>query len=285
MRLYQGTYYNVEAELYHKDPCPEPSLSASIAKRIWQESSQHAWQYHPRLNPDFEPVHKRQFDLGAAAHVLLLENSSIRFLMIEADNYRTKKAQQARNDAYQEGLIPILIKEAEELTEMVSVIGIFLRQTELAGSFRGGVPEVTLTEFSNGFWKRCRLDWLPDDRRLILDYKTTSGSSKPETWIRTQLFNMHYDIQAYAYPHILSKVESIPPPRFVWLVQENKKPYACSLVGASPSVIESGKKKWRYACHKWKWCIEHNNWPAHDSRIHWAEVPAWSMAEIEERVV
>jgi hypothetical protein len=281
--LFQGVHYSIDAALYHSDPCPDPSLSTSIAKVIWQESPKHAWEKHPRLNLNFEPEHKRIFDIGAAAHALLLENDIDRFDIIYADNYKTKKAQQERKDAYNFGMIPVLERELDQVVAMTTAAAHFIMETELAGILSSGISEVTLAEFSSGFWKRCRLDWLTFDRSIILDYKTTGGSSKPESWIRTQLFPMSYDIQAYTYPHILSKIEGCYKPQFVWLVQETKRPYTCSLIGASPAVTASGRSKWRYATHKWKWCLEHGKWPAHDSRIHWADVPVWTMLENEER--
>jgi len=281
--ILQGTHYDIDGSIYHADPCPEPSLSASIAKIIWQESPAHAREHHPRLNLDFVPVNKRQFDLGAAAHAVLLEGDESNLVIVEADNYRTKAAQETRDAAYDSGLIPLFESNLTDVREMARIAKNFIEETELAGIFEVGNSEVTLVEFSDGFGKRCRLDWLTNDRFIILDYKTTGGSSKPETWIRRMLFPLHYDIQAYLYLYLNGLTGGVKEAKFIWLVQENEKPYACSLVGASPSVIESGKKKFKYAVHKWKYCIEHDKWPAHDSRIHWAESPSWNMAEVEER--
>ena len=40
---------NMPADAYHADPCEQPSLSASMAKVIWNQSMAHAHAYHPRL--------------------------------------------------------------------------------------------------------------------------------------------------------------------------------------------------------------------------------------------
>ena len=39
--------YTLSAEAYHADPCPEPSLSASIANVLLQRSPAHARIQHP----------------------------------------------------------------------------------------------------------------------------------------------------------------------------------------------------------------------------------------------
>ena len=60
MAQYQGVYYDMTTDEYHADPCPEPSLSASIAETIWRESPNHARNEHPRLNPNFEQTNKKR---------------------------------------------------------------------------------------------------------------------------------------------------------------------------------------------------------------------------------
>lgn len=278
-----GVYNNISESDYHADPCDTASLSASIAKIIWEKSPLHAWLAHPKLNPDYEPENKRQFDLGSAAHAVFLEKSESKLSVICADDYRTKAAQEARDEAYANNLIPVLERERDDVVIMASEAKKFIMETELAGMFDNGSSEITLIADYEGAKLRVRIDFLPADRLIIIDHKTGKVSPKPENWINRQLFRMNYDIQAYMY-QLLNELTGGPPnSKFIFLVQENTKPFACSLIGAGPSVIESGKKKFRYALHKWKWCLEFNKWPAYDTRIAWADVPPWQMAEVEER--
>nr|MBC8360902.1 PD-(D/E)XK nuclease-like domain-containing protein [Candidatus Desulfatibia profunda] len=278
-----GIYTDISEEDYHKDPSDIPSLSSSIAKIIWEKSPKHAWLAHPKLNPDYEPKNKTQFDIGNAAHAHLLEGDGLKIVVIDASDYRKKETQEKRDALYALGKVPVLSKDWINVKEMADVAKGFIAETELAGIFDNGKPEQTLIADYEGAMLRSRLDWLANDRLIILDYKSTGGSSKPEQWIRRQLFNMNYDIQVYHYPLMNELTGGPPNAKFIFLVQENTKPYACSLVGAGPSVIDSGKKKFRYALHKWKWCLEFNKWPAYDTRIAWADVPPWQMAEVEER--
>ena len=70
-RLAAGVH-QIDGEDYHRDPCPEASLSSTLAKTMLAQSPLHAWTASPRLNPDWEPVNKKTFDIGRAAHRAIL---------------------------------------------------------------------------------------------------------------------------------------------------------------------------------------------------------------------
>ena len=74
--------YQMPAEEYHADPCPEPSLSASLIKTLLARSPLHAWHEHPRLNPNVVKEERKEYDRGSAAHALLLEGED-RMAVIE----------------------------------------------------------------------------------------------------------------------------------------------------------------------------------------------------------
>ena len=56
--------FTMSEEMYHSDKIgSEITLSNSIAKIIIQQSPQHAWYAHPRLNPRHQSVDSDRFDL------------------------------------------------------------------------------------------------------------------------------------------------------------------------------------------------------------------------------
>jgi hypothetical protein len=57
---------------YHADPAPERGVASTLARVILSQSPLHAWTAHPRLNPAYEPVEKKTFDIGRAAHRAVL---------------------------------------------------------------------------------------------------------------------------------------------------------------------------------------------------------------------
>src|SRR3981189_2264883 len=61
-------------------------------------------------NPLYEPEAKSEFDIGVAAHLAVLEPSrqADSIVLIEAGDYRTTKAREARDAARAAGLGPLL---------------------------------------------------------------------------------------------------------------------------------------------------------------------------------
>jgi len=117
-----GVYPDISAEDYHADNfLPEPSLSSSIAKLLVTPGGTplHAWTESARLNPEFEREEKTMFDLGAAAHALLLGDPRD-FEICDYPDWRAKGAPFAREQARKVGMIPILAKHWERTIEMVA---------------------------------------------------------------------------------------------------------------------------------------------------------------------
>ena len=61
-------------------------------------------------NPLYEPEAKTEFDIGVAAHLAVLEpeRQARKIVPIEAGDYRTTKAREAREAARAEGKVPLL---------------------------------------------------------------------------------------------------------------------------------------------------------------------------------
>lgn len=286
IRIYAPGEYALSADEYHADPCPEPSLSSSIAKLLLDRSPLHAWTAHPWLNPDFKRETSRQFDLGAVAHAIMLGSGDV-FVVIDAADYRTKAAQEARAAAYAAGLIPVL---PDQLARVEAMVRAARRQLEAhedaAGVFRSGTPESTLVWQEGDTWCRCRLDWRPDPleprHACFDDYKTTAASAEPNAWSR-QLFSLGYDIQAAFYARGIEKILGTAEPIFRFVVQEVEPPYALSVISLPPHAVEIAAERVAEAIDIWRTCLRTGNWPGYPTRTAWVEPPGWYLAAWEER--
>lgn len=267
---------------YHADPCPEPSLSASIAGIIWHRTPLHGWMAHPKNPIGLVRTESGTFDLGSAAHAVILEGNEDKIAIIEADDWRTKAAKEARDVARTAGKIPMLPHQHAEVMAMTTAAHLAIQGSELDGIFSDGKPEQSVIAH-DGIWMRGRFDWLTTDRKIILDYKTVSRSANHESFLRSSVFQFGYDIQASMYLHLNQLTGGPEDAKFVWLVQETEAPYACSLCGASPSLIESGQRKLSRVIDQWTECMLTGEWPGYGKRIAWLEAPAWELAKVEER--
>jgi hypothetical protein len=269
----------LSAEEYHADPAPSASLSSSIANILLEQSPLHAWLAHPRLNPNYKPEQDSRFDLGSAAHMMLLEKSEERIVRVEAEDWRTKAAKEARDAAQAAGKYAVLERQYADIKEMCDAARKFIATTELAGILDDGDPEHTLVWQDGEVWCRARPDIMSKDRKILLDYKSTA-SAAPGVFSR-QIGRMGYDCQAEFYSRGIEVLTGALP-AFVFLAQEITPPYACSLVSLSNSYRFVGQTKVSKAQELWSKCLKTDSWPAYNTRIHWAEPAPWDLTQAEE---
>jgi hypothetical protein len=263
----------ITSEEYHSS-C---ALSSSLAYLICSQSPLHAWTAS-RLNPDYKRQEEEKFDIGTAAHALLLEGSAS-VAMLDYPDWRTKEAQEARVAFRAAGKLPILSKHWDDIRAMVAATGPQLDALKVDPPlFKDGEPEQSLFWEEDGIQCRARPDWLRDDRATIDDYKTTKGSANPESWTRT-LYQIGADIQAAFYLRGLLAINLpkvyIPQPSFRFVVQEQTAPYALSVVSLGPAALEIANRKVEYAIHKWRECLEKDEWPGYPARVCVAEIPGY----------
>jgi len=271
---------------YHDDPCPVPSLSHSLAKTLIGRSPRHAQLKHPQLNPNFTSEEKEAFDAGNAAESMLFGLGKIESLPFE--NYRTKEAQVKRDAARSAGRIPVLIDKMSALHEMrCAALDAIGANPDLSGLTLddGDAQRVCIwteeTDFGT-IWIRSKLDWISRERDLIIDYKTTSASAHPETWVKG-LLNSNGDLQPAFYLRA-NKATGGPQRKkahFVFLVQETYPPYSCSFVGVGPSLLQLGESKMERSFTLWGECMATKVWPGYPGRIVYPDPPAWAMQKLE----
>jgi PDDEXK-like uncharacterized protein DUF3799 len=277
--------YTMPAADYHADPCPAPSLSASVARELLSQSAEHARWAHPRLNAAYEPDVDSKFDVGTAAHAALLEGDDSNVVLVEADNWATKAAKAARDMARADGKTPILSRQWAEVVEMVKAARRQLathedKPTPLTGA---GKPEQTVVwQEADGAWCRARLDWLFNDHRIIDDYKTTPGTANPEVWCRRMLWSLGYDVQAAFYRRGVKAVTGIDP-TFRFIPQETYAPHALAVVALAPQAMELADRKVEHAISAWRECLRTGAFPGYPRRTVWAELPSWEEAQWVER--
>ena len=266
--------YKIPAEEYHSDPVVNPSLSRGVIMDILFRSPLHAWANHPRLNPACKPTNDHKFDIGQAAHSLFLEGID-KAEIIEADNWMKKESKERRDQAWQDGKIPLLTKEYDRVSEMVCAANKALGASELSGLFDGGDAELTYVWKDGPSWCRVRLDKITKDREIVLDYKTTGTSANPEDFIRL-ILSKGYDVQEVFYRRGVKAVEGIDP-KFILMVQENEPPYPCSFIGLSPEFHAMAEQKVIRGIDLWGNCMASGEWPGYPPRICWIDPPAWAL--------
>lgn len=273
--------YNIPAAVYHSDPCPAPSLSASVARTLLKKSPRHAWFNHPRLNPDFEQENKKVFDLPSAVHALFLERSGADIVIVEADSWRGKDAKDAREGAYAAGKIPLLTHEHEQSAAIVKAIDAQLPfHPEAAGAFREGKAEQTLVWQEAGVWLRIRTDWLTPPK-VVWDLKVT-GIDGPDAFQR-HAFDMGYDLRVGFYRRGVRAVLGIDDPQYRFLMVEKNPPHAIFVTALTPASLMIADAKAHRAIELWRECLKTDCWPGYPNETCYVDPPAWEEAAWENQ--
>ena len=282
MPIEQPGLYQIPLTEYIADPCPEPSLSASVAHTLITQSPLHAFVQHPRLNKGVIASGSTKMDIGTIVHGLVLEGDESRVVIVEADDWRTKVAKETRDAARLAGLVPVLAGDMGMIREIAAAAKSAIANSELAEAFTptAGKAEQTLVWQEGDIWLRSRPDWLTHNHRLIIDLKTTTGSAEPSAWMRTMLGNGN-DLQAVLGLRGIKKLDPTSRCQFVFWVVETSPPYGTSFIGLDPVFIDMAERKLERAIQLWSDCSSMNVWPGYPSRICWISPPAWAYTNEE----
>lgn len=299
--------FDLDAARYHTDPLWEPSLSASIAKVLINDSPLHAYLQHPRLgNVPKKPT--PAMERGTLIHDLVLGQIDPQppkpdplIDVCEFKDWRTKAAREAKHLVLARGRIPKtpaeydkyeveLAEQWEEMQDAIAVANCVLDHLGEAGLMPDGLVEHV------GVWQedtsigpvlcRCRIDNLWPATAGILDLKTT-WKAKPEMLPKT-ILDLGYDVQQAAYTSFVRKLlpDMAGRESFTFAFCEELPAGSDVRAITVPATINGefraiGDAKWARACKTWRECLDSNKWP-HYAGIgiltRHMEPPAWAMA-------
>lgn len=273
--------YRLSADAYHDDCAPGPSLSSSGARTLIEECPAAFW-WNSYLNPAYQPEQKKSFDLGHAAHTALLEPDSWRerVVVIEAADYRTKAAQEARDGAWAEGKVPLLPEHRDTIFAMRDAL---LAHPLAARAWENGwaEPSFVWQDTETKAWLKCRPDFLPDHRRWIIDYKTTT-SAHPRHFARRTAEHGYFQ-QAAWYIDGIGAVTGESPKEWFFVVQETKPPYLVSVFKLDQRAIDFGAAMNRRAIDLFAECVATGKWPGYAETATIVSLPSWVEFQLEER--
>ena len=275
LNLKPGIYRGISEEHYRADPCPIPSLTQSLAKLIIERAPKLAWTECPSLNPNYEANNDPKFDVGNASHRLILGRGKD-FEILDYPDWRSKSAQDAREEAAEAGKIGILLHQFEQASDMAQAAGRQLGQHEDSSAFTNGSAEVMICWQEAGIWFRSLIDWLHDDLRTVDDYKSSGMSMAPHILgYRAEAAGWH--IQAAFIERGLDILDPAGAGRrrFRFIAQETDKPHLLNVMHMNEHWMTMGRKKVQVAINLWRWSMESGKWPGYPQRAIVPEYPGW----------
>lgn len=193
--------HQISAERYHADPAPEPSLSSSLAKTLIAETPLDAWCDSQRLNPNYEAPEDTDFDVGHAAHRLVL-GAGAEFAecpaqyLSKSGTMGTNAARDWADECRDSGIVPLSPKNfnavhayADAVRDALKIHGI---------RFDPARSELAAFAQFDGVWNRMMADNAPVKSPYIYDLKTTGRGVSPDEMSKV-VSNMRYDISTVHY--------------------------------------------------------------------------------------
>jgi hypothetical protein len=291
-----GFYFasEVSMEQYLADPCDVPSLSSGAAHDLLTKSPAHVYANHPRFGERAQDDNAAS-DMGTIAHALLL-GGELKICEIDPQEYPAKNGnipegwtnvaiREARDTARDNGLIPVLKGSIRAAYDMRDAAREFIARSELAGLLDDLESEVTQIWQVGSSWMRARHDGLNHVMKYRMSYKTTQMSAAPGPFVRTSVVPSGYDVALAFYRQGFEVLTQDTTWQDVILVQEQRAPYACSLIGLDPAMWAIAQEKVARAQRMWAYCLEENQWPGYSGLVHYASPTPWQLAESEARML
>lgn len=292
-------FHSISEEAYHADPAITPSLSSGVLSKIVLGTLADAREAHPRLNPAYESADSTKFDLGSVAHTLLLGKGQD-IAVIDAEDWRTKAAKEARDEAIKQNKQPCLLSTYETAECMVATARDQLSADPAnrdAFNPRMGVPEqvaiAALDTLSGPILCRAMVDWqqnvVPTGNEhalIVYDYKTFAPGADPENFVR-YLFREARDVQDPFYRMILAKLLMLDPQRdiaFRFVVQSPKPPYLLSVIELDMQAAEFAFERAAWGMQQWAAANRDNAWPGYLPRTHYVSPPNYELHRWAEKM-
>lgn len=281
-----GAYAGMPEYAYHR----HPALSSSGAKKLTPPSTP---AHYAQWRRD-DRVAKRQFEIGRAAHTMVLGTGpTIHVLPEDVTSWQTKAAREERDFARELGRVPVLDREYKELEAMAEEIRrhpvasfLFQRQRYENGRLidATGEPEVSLfwRDEMAGVDKRCRLDWLSflltrEGVLLVPDYKTCVSAS-PEAIDRAlRDYGYHQQAQWNTEGIQALGLAGGAPVLFVFVFQEKTAPYLVNVQAVHWQTLQVAERKNHEAVQLFRRCTESGEWPGYGFPIGHAQLPYWEL--------
>ena len=275
--------YDVREYVYHNDPCPEPSLSAGVAKTLLDLSPAHAALRHPRLTGEpYTPDTK--MNIGAAAHQVVLEETWDRIVVCDFADWKKKDARAMRDAAFNEWKTPILLRHVD----VVEAMALSLKSSGyLLNTSKGALNEQSAFWQEDDVWVRTRPDQFEVREKYIeiRDLKTTQIKATPRHWGRRQIWE--YSMQHGLYRRGMSTLFPGLEIRFRFVVQETEPPYGVGMFDFDDAGYDYADINAIRAIDLWRTCMETyppdggEPWPSYPKGLNTVESPYWIREAVE----
>lgn len=218
-------------------------------------------------------IHKDAYTFGSAVHSLALEDDTSLFEVVDAANWMTKAAKEAKADALANGKYPMLPKE---YAQVIACHDSIMAHPMARKALTGHIAEQSVFHIGDD---GVRVKVRPDAYKpgLIVDLKTTI-SADPNEFARTA-FNLGYFISAAMYTDVW-KQSTGEDVGFLFLLVEKTAPYLVSVVELDTEALDYGRSMVERGKRIYRDCTESGEWPGYPNAT--VALPKYAQYQLEE---
>jgi len=240
--------------------------STSLKTLATRTPAHYKWdQAHPKTSD--------AFNIGTAAHSLILEDDTSQFVVVDAANWLTKDAKTAKAEALASGLVPLLTKEFEQVKAMRDSV---MRDERARAALTGHKAEQSVFWEEEDLALKCRPDaWQPGK---LWDLKSTVNADPREFGKTAHNFGYHQSAAHYIDGVKVLTGEELP---FGFILVEKTAPYLVSVVELDWEAIDLGQALNDRAKRIYRDCTDTDSWPGYPAAEP-ISLPGFAVYETED---
>jgi hypothetical protein len=232
----------------------------------------HFWNRYLNPNRVVEPPTDAMV-LGSALHTRVLEPHLFddEYAVAPQCDRRTKEGKMIWADFEQEAAGKALLKaeDAARINAMAEAVRQHPAARVLLSKSGKSEQSYFWTDDDSGIQCKCRPDFHTDDRRIIVDVKTTEDAS-PRKFLNSALYNWRYHVQAAFYMQGVPEAEV-----FLFACVEKKPPFAVAVYSLPAKLLERGLEEAKADLHLIAECRAANKWPSYSEEVQELPLPKW----------
>jgi hypothetical protein len=275
-----ATTHGVVEGLPENEYHSHPALSSTEARILLRKGGPARYRWAKDNPPMVEPSTK--FDIGSAVHTKVL-GTGYDIVLVAGDDWRSKAAREAKEEARAQGKIALLQKELEPIDRMAEAV-LAHRGARLVFQ-QPGAREVSVfgVDPETNVPLRARFDFLPDlelPNPVAVDLKTTASEATPEDFGNAAA-RYGYDTQQEHYRHTLNHAGVAGNmPQFCFVVVEKDPPHLVAVLQLPTVLVDRGRRNAARARRRFAEATKTGVWAGHPEEVQFADVPHW--VEYEE---
>lgn len=258
-----GIHDGISNRDYHADE----ALGSTSLKTLATRTPAH--YQHDLMHPKSSAA----FDLGTAAHSLILEQDESGIVVIDVDAKRGKVWTDPASAAEAEGKIALTSKEWAQVVAMRDAV---MAHPFARGLFTGHHAEQSVFWEEDGLMLKCRPDaWQPG---ALIDLKTARDANPNEFGKTAHEYGYHQSAAHYIDGVKAATGEELP---FHFVLVEKTAPFLVSVVELDVEAINIGRQLNDRAKRIYRECAESGTWYGYPS-ADLISLPMWAIYQTEE---